>query len=455
RIVFLVLMAALVVALHLAARPAKSPIAALVAARGAKPHAWALRLGHALATLVPAALFAMALAGYQYTALQLSWRLYMTLCLALVLALAHGMIMRWLLITRRRLAVEQARRKRDASAAKALSEDGPTPIAEEPSLDFAAISIQSSRAVRGAIVAAGILAAWFIWKDVLPALRVFERYEVWSIPAEDGSGVPTPITLANVALAMLLAAIAVVATRNIPGVLEILVLQRMKLASGERHAITTIVRYALIAAGAVASFSALGIGWSKVQWLVAALSLGLGFGLQEIFANFVSGIIILFEQPIRVGDTITVGDRTGTVSRIRIRATTIRDWDFKELIVPNRELVTSKLVNWTLTDTTIRLVVPVGIAYGSDVEKASRLMIQAAKDCGFALEDPAPQVSFMAFGESSLNFELRFFCATMEDHLSARHAVHVAIDKAFREAGIEIAFPQRDIRIRDTGSPLA
>lgn len=452
RIVFLVLMAALVIAMHVAGRPGKSPIAALVAARGVKPHAWALRLGHGLATMVPAALFVMALVGYQYTALRLSWRLYVTLCLTLVLALAHAMIMRWLLITRRRLALEQSRRKRDAVAVKALSEDGPTPIIEEPSLDFAAISVQSSRAVRGVVVVAGILAAWFIWKDVLPALRVFERYEVWNIQTTDESGktVLTPITLANVALAMLLAAIAFVATRNLPGVLEILVLQRMKLASGERHAITTIVRYVLVAAGAIASFSALGIGWAKVQWLVAALSLGLGFGLQEIFANFVSGIILLFEQPVRVGDLVTIGDKSGIVTRIRIRATTIRDWDFKELIVPNRELVTGQLVNWTLTDSTNRVVVPVGIAYGSDLEKACKILGDIAASNDLVIGDPAPQILFMGFGDSSLNFELRVYCGSWEDNLPTRHTLHLAIDKAFREAGIEIAFPQLDVRIRET-----
>ena len=119
----------------------------------------------------------------------------------------------------------------------------------------------------------------------------------------------------------------------------------------------------------------LGVTWSSVQWLVAAVSVGLGFGLQEIFANFVSGLLLLVERPVRVGDTITVGGVTGTVTRIRIRATTIQDWDLKELVVPNKDLVTGHLLNWTLSDAANRVTVFVGVAYGSrDAEQVTRVL---------------------------------------------------------------------------------
>jgi len=138
--------------------------------------------------------------------------------------------------------------------------------------------------------------------------------------------------------------------KNIPGLLEIVVLQKLPIDTGGRFAVTAIARYLITVVGVVVAFGAIGVGWSKVQWLVAAISVGLGFGLQEIFANFVSGLMLLFERPIRIGDVVTVGGITGTVTRIRIRATTITDWDRKELVIPNKEFITGQVVNWTLSD---------------------------------------------------------------------------------------------------------
>ena len=126
------------------------------------------------------------------------------------------------------------------------------------------------------------------------------------------------------------------------------ILQRLSFDAGSRFAVTTVVRYVIVVVGVVVTFGQLGIGWSKVQWLVAAVTVGLGFGLQEIFANFVSGLIILFERPIRVGDIVTIGGFSGRVTQIRIRATTIRQWDRKELVVPNKEFITGQLINWSL-----------------------------------------------------------------------------------------------------------
>ena len=202
--------------------------------------------------------------------------------------------------------------------------------------------------------------------------------------------------------------------------------------------------------GGVLAFNAVGVGWSNIQWLVAAVGLGLGFGLQEIFANFVSGLIILFERPIRVGDTVTVGNISGVVSRIRIRATWITGFDRKELVVPNKEFVTTQLVNWSLSDAASRLDIKVGVAYGSDTERTLALLRSVAEANPQVLRDPPPSVFFLAFGESTLDFELRVFSPSVEQRLPIVHALHMEIDKAFREAKIEIAFPQRDLHIRTT-----
>ncbi|MGB9340513.1 MAG: mechanosensitive ion channel domain-containing protein, partial [Polyangiales bacterium] len=217
---------------------------------------------------------------------------------------------------------------------------------------------------------------------------------------------------------------------------------------GVRYAYSTIAKYVVVLGGLALAFDAIGIGWSSIQWLVAAIGVGLGFGLQEIFANFISGLIILFERPIRVGDVVTVGDVSGTVSRIRTRATWITAFDRKELLVPNKEFVTGQLINWTLSDAVLRLSIPVGIAYGSDTNRAIEVLEQVAKESWRVLRDPRPHVFFIAFGDSSLSFELRVFVRSAEQLFAARHDLNMGIDKAFRDAGIEIAFPQRDLHLR-------
>jgi potassium efflux system protein len=263
-----------------------------------------------------------------------------------------------------------------------------------------------------------------------------------------------PITLANLGLAGLVALITVVAVKNIPGLLEIAILQRLPIDAGGRFAVTAITRYVITVAGVIVAFAQIGIGWSKVQWLVAAMTVGLGFGLQEIFANLVSGLMLLFERPIRIGDTVTVGDIHGTVTRIRTRATTVVGWDRKELIIPNKEFITGKVVNWTLSDSTLRLIIPVGIAYGSDTQLAREVLLRIVTEHPNVLADPAPRILFMGFGESSLNFEVRAYIGAIDHYLSTIDEINNAIDQEFRKAGIEIAFPQHDIHVRSIRGAL-
>ncbi|NLX12411.1 MAG: mechanosensitive ion channel [Phycisphaerales bacterium] len=233
-----------------------------------------------------------------------------------------------------------------------------------------------------------------------------------------------------------------------------LFLVRLPIDPGGRFAIAAILRYLILVIGFVLAFGMIGIHWSQIQWLAAAITVGLGFGLQEIFANFVSGLIILFERPIRIGDTVTVGEVSGTVGRIQIRATTIVGWDRKELVIPNKEFVTGKVINWTLSDSVLRISIPVGIAYGSDTTLADTLLRKVAEEHPFVLRDPAPTVLFKEFGESSLNFELFVFVGQLKHIMPIRNDLHRAIDTEFRNAGIEIAFPQRDIHIRSIKKAL-
>ena len=266
-------------------------------------------------------------------------------------------------------------------------------------------------------------------------------------PPRRAAAVEDWITLGNLVGSLVVLGLTYAAVRNIPGLLEIAILQHLPLDASIRFAITTVTRYALIIAGTAWAFTNIGFGWSKIQWLAAAVSVGLGFGLQEIFANFVAGLILLFERPLRVGDIVTVGDVTGTVVQIRTRATTIRNWDRQELVVPNKEFITGRLLNWTLTDETNRVVLNVGIAYGSDIPRAREIVLAAIAAHPLVLRDPVPTVTLDLFGDNALNFTVRCVLARMEDRLTVIHELHQSIHDAFTAAGISIPFPQRDVHV--------
>ncbi len=395
-----------------------------------------------LAVVVPLALAGAAAAGYYYTARVLTWRLVITFWPLLGLAVGYELMLRWLFVARRRLALEQAERRR-AAAEGAEEEQAPPP--EESEVSVRAIGEQTQQLLLSLFGLGVILVLWLVWSDVVPALGALADIQV--IDALE-------VSLADIGVALIIVAVTIMAAKNIPGLLEIAALQHLPLEPAVRFAITRICRYAITVVGVILALAAVHITWDKVQWLAAAITVGLGFGLQEIFANFVSGLIILFERPMRVGDTVTVGDVTGTVTKIRIRATTVLDWDRKELVVPNREFITGRLINWTLSDRILRVVIPVGIAYGSDTERAYQILLRVAGENPRVLDEPEPTVLFMEFGDSALLFELRVFVASVEDRLSVRHELHMAVDRAFREAGIEISFPQRDVHIRSIRAPV-
>jgi potassium efflux system protein len=267
---------------------------------------------------------------------------------------------------------------------------------------------------------------------------------------ENVSVVPdsNPFTLYDFMIGGVLCFVVLVATRTLPALLDIAILSRIALSSGAHYAASTLMRYIVIIFGILLASRLLGISWSNVHWLVAALTFGLGFGLQEVFANFISGIIVLFEQPVRVGDIVTIGNVSGTVSRIRIRATTITDWDRKELIIPNKSLVTGNIVNWTLSHRILRARILVGVSYESNPEKVIAVLEGVASREVRITADPAPMVLLTNFGPSSLDFELIVFVADVSDNLIVQRDLRVAILHAFRSEGIEISFPQQDIHLK-------
>ena len=275
--------------------------------------------------------------------------------------------------------------------------------------------------------------------------------------SEGASPVPQleRITLADLGLGILILFLTILFAKNLPTLLESALLERLPIDSGLRFAVTTVTRYGIALIGGGMALGMIGIRWESVQWLAAALTFGLAFGLQEIFANFVSGLIILFERPIRVGDAVTVGEVSGTVTRLQMRATTITDWDNKELIIPNKEFVTGKIINWSLSSPHVRLRVPVGIAYGSDTAEAKKIMLDVAQGHQRVLSDPAPEAFFMEFGSSTLDFELRVFIPHPRHRFAVQDEILEQLNRRFAEQGIEISFPKRDVQLNASEPLLA
>jgi potassium efflux system protein len=462
RMVFIVTMAAMAIFIQRILRSKGGITESYIKAH---PNRWLAKLRfiwYPVALLIPLIFALLSVMGYHYSAFQLERDLFRSLCLIVVVLILHEIILRWFLVAERKLAMTKALEKREAAeAAQAKREEvegglESSPVSLDiPEIDIFKIAEHSRHLLRLLAGLAVLIGLWWIWADELPALGIFEQIELWHYQVEDADGSrQVPVTLTSLISAVIIVILTLVATRNIPGVLEIAVLRHLPFDAGSRYAITTISQYVIIGIGLIVSLNLLGFSWSTLQWLVAALSVGIGFGLQEIVANFISGLILLFERPIRIGDTVTVAGIHGTVSRIRIRATTITDWDRKELVIPNKSFITGELINWTLSDPITRITIKVGIAYGSDTALAQKVLETVVQENPLVLDEPKPQVFFVGFGESSLDFEVRVFVRGIGNLLATRHQLHIAIDNAFREHNIEISFPQRDLHLRSVDAPL-
>ncbi len=417
-----------------------------------------------LAVAAPLLLAALAFAGYYPTALELTTHVYETICLFIGLSVFQGMALRWLRLVRGRFAlsrVEEPQPPADESATGAEGEPA------EPQIDLATVNQQTRQLLRGCLVLILTVGTWLIWVDVLP-LTAWLDQPMWQAAqqvtrtiddANAGQAVQEVtefrvITVGHLLLAVLIGVATFVAARNIPGLLQVSIPQSVPLDEGARFALITVIRYVLLAVGVTIAFGTIGIGWSHIQWLVAALSVGIGFGLQELVANFICGLIMLFERPVRVGDTVTVDDITGTVTRIKMCATTIRSWDQQEYLVPNKELITGRVLNWTLTDNTNRITIQVGVSYSSDPEKVRRILFEIVRRNRNILRDPAPLITFESFGDSSLNFTMRVYLQGLDKRLPTMDYLHSEILNRFRKEGIEIPFPQRDLNVRKFDHPI-
>lgn len=405
-------------------------------------------------TITPIILMIACTMGYYYTALKLTDRLTTTVYALVVYTLVEGMAMRWLQVAARRLAYQRAIEKRQKALMQAKEQEHNTAsmeeemVVEEPALDMETINQQTLKILQMSLLTALAFILYYIWADVLAVFTYLNNITLYTYLDVDNTTL-VPLTLMGFIAAVIIFGMTVVLVRNLPGLLEMLILSKLNISRGSSYAITTIFSYIIIGIGTSLTLGILGLNWGKLQWLVAALSVGLGFGLQEIFANFVSGIILLFERPIRIGDRITIGGVTGTVNRIQIRATRMTDTDRKEVIIPNKTFVTSQLTNWTLTDTISKIAIKIGVSYDSDIEKVKSLLLQIANEHPKIIKDPAPGIWFTEFAADSLNVEMSILVNEIADRTSTLDDINRKILTVFRQENIDMPFHQVDITLKN------
>lgn len=393
--------------------------------------------------------------GYLATSRALLARLETSVVIWFVLLLIYQIIQRWMILQRQRIAYDRARHRRAELLASRTKEEednfhnsNEALEIDEPVINLEAISSQSLRLVRSILTFVALIALVVLWSELHSAFSFLENITLWDVTSTvQGVESLKPITLGTILIAVLVFVITAQLVHNLPALLELTILQHIHMSPGTGYAITTLTKYLIMLIGGLVGFSLIGIEWAKLQWLVAALGVGLGFGLQQIFANFISGLILLFEKPMRIGDTVTIRDLTGSVLRINIRATTIVDWDRKEIIVPNQAFITEQFINWSLTDAITRIVLTIPAPPHADSEEVAQLLRKAAHDCALVLKEPQPETYLVDLQQGIQLFELRIYAAEMGHRMPIRHEVHRLILQSFHQHGIELPFPPFQARV--------
>lgn len=396
-----------------------------------------------------------ALLGYLSTSQELLARLETSVAIWFFLLIIYHIIRRWMSIQRRKIAFERAKQRRADILAQRAKDEGDNNSSgeglvdiEESAIDLDTISAQSLGLVRSILTMVALVSLILIWSELHSAFSFLENIRLWNVTTTvNGVDTIQPITLSSLFITILIIIITAQLIRNLPALLELALLQHLDLTPGTGYAITTLTKYTIALIGSLVGFSMLGIEWSKLQWLIAAMGVGLGFGLQEIFANIISGLMILFEKPIRIGDTVTIRDLTGSITKINTRATTLTDWDRKEIIVPNKAFITEQFINWSLSDTITRIVLTIPAPSDVDSTEISQILLNAAEKTPMILTNPAPEVYLVDLQQGIQIFELRIYAAEMGHRMPARHEVHQNILIGFAQHGITLPFPPFQARV--------
>ncbi len=295
--------------------------------------------------------------------------------------------------------------------------------------------------------------AW-AWHDLIPALGVVNNIAVWTVSSGDGS-TRVPVTVRDATFCLATVVVTMSLVRDLPGIINIVILRRFPIDRSARYALVALGRYLIVITGFIVALACLRIRWTDVQWLAAAVTVGLGFGLQEIFANFVSGLILLAERPVRIGDLITVDGISGRVTRIAARATTLLDFDNKDVIIPNKQLITGKIVNWTLQESCVRVTVRVSVEADADLDSAVAGLREAAAGSAGVIANPGPEVLLVGFTAGSADIDVSIYVARPTDLQPARHDLVGRSKRILTERGIAIAIPQLDVHVHGANVPSA
>jgi small-conductance mechanosensitive channel len=258
----------------------------------------------------------------------------------------------------------------------------------------------------------------------------------------------TAITIGSIIIFLFILVVFLVGAKLFTRMLSTRVLKRMQIDKAIRYNLERVIYYLLVVIGAIVAFQFIGINLSGLAVLLGFLSVGIGFGLQNVTSNFVAGLILLFERPIKIGDRVTVGDTLGDVIAIGMRSTTIRSVNNISIIVPNSEFISERVINWSYGDRKVRLDIDVGVSYNSDLETVLRCLDEIARENKHVLEKPESAVQFMEFGDSSWNMQLRCWIPNPKIQPKVQHELNCAIVQKFRENNVEIPYPQRDLHVR-------
>ena len=258
----------------------------------------------------------------------------------------------------------------------------------------------------------------------------------------------TRISVGSVIAALVVVYVTFILSRIVSKFLIDRELKRRRLEKGVIISISALLHYGLLVIGFLFALMVMGFDLTKITIILSALGVGIGFGMQNIANNFVSGLILLIERPVRVGDYIELNGTWSEIKRIGLRSTRVTTFDNADIIVPNSELVTNRVTNWTLGSRVVRATIPVGVAYGSDIASVTDNLLACAAENPKIVKEPAPQVLFLRFGDSTLDFALRVWIRDVDDMLVVKSELHTAVCSRFRDANIEIAFPQLDLHVR-------
>jgi potassium efflux system protein len=291
--------------------------------------------------------------------------------------------------------------------------------------------------------------AW-AWNDLIPAFGIVSNMAVWTVAAGEGIA-RVPVSVRDAVFFVATVVVTMSLVRDLPGIINIVILRRFPIDRSARYALVALGRYLIVVTGIIVALACLRIRWNDVQWLAAAVTVGLGFGLQEIFANFVSGLILLVERPVRIGDLVTIDGFSGRVSRIAARATTIVDFDNKDVIIPNKQLITGKITNWTLQESSVRVTIRVSVEADADLDSAVAGLREAAAGSAGVIANPGPEVLLVGFTSGSADIDVSIYVARPGELQPARHDLVGRSKRILTERGIAIAIPQMDVHVH--GAP--